>query len=892
MIGQTVSHYRIIEKLGAGAMGVVYLAEDTHLERHVAIKFLTADGDHRYRGRFLREARAVSGLSHPHIAVVHDYGETPTGQPFIVMEYVKGETLNDLMQKSALTITQSVQIIEAVAEALGAAHKQGIVHRDIKPSNVLVNKDGEVKVVDFGLAKQLHDGQPPQSNPDANTLFTRTASNIIVGTPLYLSPEQAMGVDVDARSDLFAIGALLYECLAGRPAFSGGSLMEIGAQIIHFDPPPPSSINNRVPAELDRVTLKALQKKRESRYQSADELVADLRATRLELADDDSHRTQRLVTSKPSGSSAFKSFSDSLRRPRLSITFLALTLIVVVVGAWLVIRWGRTTWPFQSMVITKLTNAGKTVDAAISPDGKYLAEVVEDGGFQTLWLKQVGEPIAGKQIVAPTGGQFEGLTFTPDGGNIYYVVWENNAQDVLYKIAVLGSSPQRLLVNVASPVSASSDGKQIAFVRRSTNRGESKLVIANVDGSQERVVANRREPLFFSEVAPAWSDDGKVLACSVRSSVGGFHSTVVEVRVADGVERPITAQTWAIVERVAWLRDGRGLVITAAEQSSSPFQIWHVSYPDGAVHRITNDLDSYVGLSVSQDSRKLVSVNSNRLSSLWIVPNGDTNRATQLTSGVSKHYGLAWTPDGRIVYSSIASGNADIWTMNSDGTNQKQLTTDAHVDRDPSVSADDRYIAFASDRSGKFNIWSMNSDGSNQVQLTNGDDEEFPQISPDGRSVIYQGFVNGVPTLWRINADGSKPIQLTNNYSNWPVISPDGKWIACSYLDEPTSQWKLAVFSFDGGPPAKTFDMPMPYLQHFVWQKIRWTADGQALTYIDRRGGISNIWSQPLSGGPPRQLTDFKADQIFNFAWSSDGKQLVCARGVVTSDAILISDFK
>jgi serine/threonine protein kinase/Tol biopolymer transport system component len=892
MIGQTVSHYRIVEKLGGGAMGVVYLAEDTHLGRRVAIKFLTEDKDHHYRARFLREARAVSMLSHSHIAIIHDYGETASGQPFIVMEYIKGRTLGDLLNKSALTINQAVRIIEAITEGLGAAHARGIIHRDIKPTNVLVNEEGDVKVVDFGLVKQLGDGQTPESTPDANTLMTRTASNMIVGTPLYLSPEQAMGAEVDARSDLFAIGALLYECLAGRPAFSGGSVLEIGAQILHFNPPPPSAINHRVSQELDRITLKALEKKRESRYQSAGELVADLRATRLELTDEDGHRTQRLVPSKATHSSAFKSISESLSRPRLSIGFFALALIVVAVVVWLIIRPGKTTLPFQNMRITKLTNSGKTVDAAISPDGKYLAEVVEEGGLQTLWLRQVGEPIASKQVVAAVGGQYEGLTFTPDGNNIYYVVWENNAHDVLYKIAVLGSAAQKLPIDVNSPVSFSTDGQRMAFIRRSTNRGESALITANADGTEERIVARRREPLFFSEVAPAWSEDGKVLACSVRSSVGGFRGTVVEVRVADGVERQITTQSWAIVERVAWLKGGRGLVITAAEQSSSPFQIWHVSYPDGALHRITNDLDSYVGLSLSQDSSKLVSVNSNRLSSLWVVPNGDAGRATQLTSGVTKHFGLTWTPDGKLVYSSIASGNADIWTMNPDGTNPRQLTTDVHADRDPSVSPDNRYITFASDRSGKFNIWRMDSDGNNQKKITDGDDEEFPQISPDGHSVVYQGFVNGVPTLWRITEDGSKPVQLTNSYSNWPVVSPDGKWIACSYLDEESARWKLAVFPFDGGAPTKTFDMPMPYLQHFVWQKIRWTADGQALTYIDRRGGISNIWSQPLSGGDPRQLTDFKADQIFNFAWSADGKQLACARGVVTSDAVLISEFK
>src|SRR5258708_25592483 len=284
MIGQTISHYRILEKLGEGGMGVVYLAEDTHLGRHVAIKFLTALHDHNYRARFLREARAISTLSHPNIAIIHDYGETSDEQPFIVMEYVKGDTLSDLLHASALTITRALEITEAVAEALGSAHAHGIIHRDIKPSNVIVAEDGSVKVLDFGLVKQLYEEPTHEANPDAATLpAMRTSSNVVVCTPLYLSPEQAIGSQVDARSDLFALGALLFESLTGKPAFSGGSIIEIGAQIIHFDPPPPSSINPRVPFELDRITLKALAKKPEARYQSAADLVTDLRAARTAL---------------------------------------------------------------------------------------------------------------------------------------------------------------------------------------------------------------------------------------------------------------------------------------------------------------------------------------------------------------------------------------------------------------------------------------------------------------------------------------------------------------------------------------------------------------------------------------------------------------------------------
>ena len=247
MIGQTISHYRIVEKLGEGGMGVVYLAEDTLLGRRVAIKTLHADRnsqDSHFRIRFLREARAVSALSHPHIATIHDYGETEGGQPYIVMELVKGETLGDLMQKDALTIPRAIEIISQVAEALAEAHAHGIIHRDIKPSNVAINERGNVKVLDFGLAKQIEVSPINPYSAERQTLLnTQTKEGVIVGTPMYLSPEQAMGVEVDARSDLFSLGSLLYECIAGKPPFSAASPVEICAQIMRDDPAPPSQLN-------------------------------------------------------------------------------------------------------------------------------------------------------------------------------------------------------------------------------------------------------------------------------------------------------------------------------------------------------------------------------------------------------------------------------------------------------------------------------------------------------------------------------------------------------------------------------------------------------------------------------------------------------------------------
>ncbi|HEX6186411.1 MAG TPA: protein kinase [Pyrinomonadaceae bacterium] len=337
MIGKTISHYRILGQVGEGGMGVVYVAEDLHLGRRVAIKIPHAGRDEsHYRARFLREARSVSKLRHPNIAAVHDYGETDDGQPFIVMELVSGQTLGDVLAKTGLSIARSVEVARQTAEALSEAHRHGVVHRDIKPSNVVIDDDGEVKVLDFGLAKQLHE-DGGAGGPDAQTLLSaRTRSDVVIGTPLYLSPEQARGSKVDGRSDLFALGALLYECLTGRPAFSGSNVIEIGAQVLHFDPPPPSRLNPRVPVELDKLTLKALSKKPEDRFQSAAEFAAELARVGSRLPDSDTATTRRLSgVDNGHRSSALITMAEGLRRPKFS----PLTLLASLAGLALII-WG------------------------------------------------------------------------------------------------------------------------------------------------------------------------------------------------------------------------------------------------------------------------------------------------------------------------------------------------------------------------------------------------------------------------------------------------------------------------------------------------------------------------------------------------------------------------
>lgn len=336
MIGRLVSRYEMLESLGEGGMGVVFRAHDTRLDRQVAIKFLTSTDPH-YRTRFRLEAHALSSFSHPNIATVHDSGETDEGRPFIVMELIKGSTLGEILEERGLTLAQAVDTVIYIAEALAEAHRHGIIHRDIKPANVIINERGHVKVLDFGLAKQLYDELGNGADKPAN--FSVTQSNVAVGTPLYFSPEQASSKPVDERSDLFSLGALLYECIAGRSAFSGSSAFDIGAQVIHFDPEPPSKTNPRVPAALDRITMKALAKKPADRYQSADDLIRELRAVRVKLSGDD-QPIPRLGSNAATSAvniprtSIVTTLIEPLRRPTLSWASVLIGVAALALAAW------------------------------------------------------------------------------------------------------------------------------------------------------------------------------------------------------------------------------------------------------------------------------------------------------------------------------------------------------------------------------------------------------------------------------------------------------------------------------------------------------------------------------------------------------------------------------
>ncbi|SRR6266567_2124890 len=897
MIGQTIAHYKISSFLGRGGMGEVYLAQDTRLGRKVALKLLPTSltNDEERLRRFEREARSASALSHPNVCVIHEIGESADGRPYIAMEYIDGETLRRRFAGGPLKLSEAVDIARQAASALSAAHNAGVVHRDIKPENIMLRRDGYVKVLDFGLAK-LTERYEVGSDSEAPTFHIfSTHSGLMVGTTNYLSPEQARRQEVDERADIWGLGVVLYEMITGRMPFTGETPSHVIVAIMETEPTPLTRFLPGAPPELEWIIRKALRKNREQRYQTIKELLNDLDDVKQKLNESGVDRVQQTGPVQPSQvirhSSAFESISQSLRQPRISIAFFALAVFLLGLASWVLIHSLRTpVTPFQNMRLTKLTNTGRSVHngAAISPDGKYVAHVVDDAGRQSLVVSY--QATASNWVVMPpVEERYRGLTFSNDGNYIYFVRDDKNDLAQLYQVATLGGVPRRVLSNVTSPIAFSHDGREFAFIRFDDVKGEYSLMIAQAEGTGEKVLARRNGTDVFSITGLDWSPDGKMIAVLDGRYANGFHMRVIGVNTADGTEKTISLRQWFAILQVKWLKDGSGLVLNAADESVSPVQIWYLSYPAGEATKITNDPSDYYGVSLSTVGNSLVTIQSNRLKSVWVAPSADADQGVKIASGVGHSYGLAWAPDGRIIYSTMASGKLDLWSLRSDGTEKTQLTANAGANYHPAVSPDGRYIFFSSNRTGDFNIWRMDADGNNAKQLTNGGSDFYPYPSPDGQWIVYQsgGGQTGRPTLWKVSVNGDHPTQMTNVNASVPVVSPDGRLIACRYREENSNAQKIAILPFSGGLPIKILDIPI-----VDWQRVRWTADGTSLTYIDTRAGVSNLWRQPIDGSPPKQLTTFKSDQIFSYDWSREGELLACERGVETSDVVLISSFQ
>ena len=953
--GTKLGRYEIRSKLGEGGMGEVYLARDTQLDRMVALKFLPVEIalDQQRLRRFLQEARAASKLKGPNVAHIYEIG-VAEGLNFIAMEYVEGEPLGEKIRGRPLPATEITRIATQIARALEEAHSKGVTHRDIKPQNIIVDNEGDLKVLDFGLAK-LDTVPAATDEPPDSELATRvkTSPGVVMGTVTYMSPEQAMGQEVDQRTDIFSLGVVLYEMATGRLPFSGSSVTETIDRIVHAQPEAIARFNYEIPAELESIIKKALRKSRDERYQTAREILVDLRALQreLEIASHLEHSVSpdssnsvgaqapvglsseqqtAILTAERQRQSAAQStpprtsvssaefVADKIRNHKAAfLVVLALCVAALAGLAFGIYKLVISNRPpaSKAMKITRLTTGGRIGSApiggcaTISPDGKYVVFATKEAGETIMWLRQVSVNSL-VQITQPASGQCNGTTFSPDGESVYYMIFEKkDTGGVLYQVPVLGGTSRKLLTNINGPIAFSPDSRRIAFGRHVPASDESSLIVANADGSNEQQIVSLKSPDFFTVGGVSWSPDGKLIAAGVASRTGDINSTVMAFSVEGGAGKPLTAQKWPRVLHVIWLNDGSGLVLTAAtDTATGGTQLWFVSYPSGKVSRITNDLNAYGGVSLglTTDDSTIVTVQENHSSQLFLTAlNEESSRARQITYGGSDGLkGLAYAPDGRIIYVTQAGNNTDIFSVNPDGSGNKQVTNDAFQESSPYATPDGRYILFISNRSGNSNIWRIDADGSNPKQLTEGAaKDDSPTTSPDGRWVIFTSQRTGKQTIWKVSIDGGAPVQLSDRPSLPSLaVSPDGKLIAYLYPDEKEGgRPSLALMPFDGGEPLKTFALsalgrqgpyPLLNLTGDRWTGIRWTPDGRALSYVGNTNGVSNIWNQPIDGGSPIQVTNFKADSILNFSWSPDGKKLVISHDVTTTDIVLIKDFR
>lgn len=894
-VGERLGHYKILSLLGAGGMGQVYLAEDSRLGRKIALKLLPADftKDELRLRRFQHEARSASALNHPNILTIHDIGEID-GKRFIATEFIDGETLRQRMRRGELSIDEVLDIAGQAAGALAAAHAAGIVHRDIKPENIMLRRDGYVKVLDFGLAKLAQEpsgsgGRKPTSDDiDAS-------SGLLMGTVKYMSPEQAQGLDLDARSDIFSLGVVIYEMLAGRPPFDGETNGDVIGALLKGEPLPLSRFLPELPAGLENIVSKALARNRAERYQIIEDFLAavrDLRRGRFgEGISSTAAQPQRTFSTAASSSSITQQVVTLVTQHKLQAGATMLTVLVAAGGFFYSSNRGwRTRTAFQQVKMSQVVETDKSGAAAVSPDGKYIAHILLDG---SILLRSV-ETTSNTVLVPPHNAFCFGITFSRDGNDVYYVQWGAGEETAsVHRVAVSGGESQKVLANIESPITFSPDGKRFAFVRNITSE-ETGLFIANADGTDESLLGRRRSPDFFFMLGPSWSPDGRLIACAIHDETPDTDSgymNVAGVSVEDGSEKLLTNGKWSRVSQVAWLADNSGFIMAATEKRESAL-LWHVSYPGGESRRVTIDPSNYPSdyssISLTADSRTIVASRSEQHTNLWAAPSGDPGQISQITFGGNHRYRrLAWTPDGKIVFASDASGAREIWIMEADGTGQRQLT--ANGGELPTVSADGRFIFFTSGRTGNRNIWRMNIDGGDPIQLTRGENDFGPQCSPDGRWVFYTSLVSNKETIWKTPIDGGEPVQFTKEVSIGPVASPDGTLVACWWLSPQKSVPKIALIPSAGGQPVRFLDALPGAAAKALPLPMRWTSDGQSLIYCVTRKDISNIWSQPLDGGQPTRLTDFKSEAIEGFDWSRDDR-LLLSRGFTAREIVLIQD--